>query len=219
MIGRIEALFRRMRRAVSRSEWPARLLRLPVSKGPPTHPGLIMIQIDGLSQTEFDKAVKQGELPFLRRLKRREHYRTYQLYSGLPATTPAVQGELFYGVKGAVPAFGFRDRKSHKTVRMYEPDAAAAVEQRLSDGDNEPLLKGGSAYSDIFTGGADEAHFCPSSLGWGSALRSANPLVVVLLVVTNLYSFVRIGVLLLLETILAIADFARGLTRGYDFFK
>jgi len=132
------------------------------------HHDLIMIQINGLSQTEFGKAVKQGELAFLRRLKRREHYRTHQLCSGLPATTPAFRGELFYGVKSAVPAFGFRYRKSYKIVCM----AAADVEKRLSNGDNEPLLKGGSAYNDIFTGDADEAHFCPSSLGRGPALRS-----------------------------------------------
>jgi len=219
LIGRIEASLRRLRRAMSRSEWLARLLQLSISKGPSTRPGLVMIQIDGLSQSEFDTAIERGELPFLRRLLNREHYRTFQLYSGLPATTPAVQGELFYGVKGVVPAFSFRHRKFGRIVRMYEPDVAADVEQRLSDSDNEPLLKGGSAYSDNFTGGADEAHFCPSSLGWGPALRSANPLVVGLLVVTNLYSFLRIGALLLLEIGLAIADFARGLTRGYDFFK
>ncbi len=218
MIGRIEASLRRLRRAMSRSEWLARLLQLSISKGPGTRPGLIMVQIDGLSQTEFDTAMERGELPFLRRLLNQEHYRTFQLYSGLPATTPAVQGELFYGVKGVVPAFSFRHRKFGRIVRMYEPDTAADVEQRLAGGDNEPLLKDGSAYSDNFTGGADEAHFCPSSLGWGSALRSANPLVVGLLVLTNLYSFLRAGVLLLLEIGLAIADFVRGTIHGYDFF-
>jgi hypothetical protein len=178
-----------------------------------------MIQIDGLSQKEFDKALKQGELPFLQRIKRCEHYQTHQLYSGLPATTPAFQGELFYGVKGAVPAFSFKDRKSQKIVRMYQSDAAAHVEKRLTRGDNEPLVRGGSAYSDIFTGGADEAHFCPSSLGWGPALRFANPLVVVLLAVINFYSFLRIGALLLLEFALAAVDLTRGLVRGYDFLK
>ena len=219
MIGRIEASLRRLRRSMSRSEWLARLLQLSISKGPGTRPGLIMIQIDGLSQTEFDTAIERGELPFLRRLLNQEHYRSFKLYSGLPATTPAVQGELFYGVKAVVPAFSFRHRKFNRIVRMYEPDAAADIEQRLVDSGHEPLLKGGSAYSDNFTGGSDEAHFCPSSLGWGTVLRSANPLAVALLVLTNLYSFLRVSVLLFVEIGLAIADFARGLTHGYDFFK
>jgi hypothetical protein len=95
MLSRIETFFRRLRRNLSRSVWLARLLRLPVSEGSPTRPGLIMIQIDGLAHPQFERALKHGELPFLRRLLRREHYQLHAHYSGLPSTTPAVQGELF----------------------------------------------------------------------------------------------------------------------------
>lgn len=219
MIGRIELLLRRLRRNLSRSVWLSRLLQLPVSEGSPTRPGLILIQIDGLSQPQFERALKRREMPFLRRLLRREHYRQHAHYSGLPATTPAVQAELFYGVKGAVPAFSFRDHNTDQIIRMYEPDAAADVEALCADRDTEALLKGGSAYSDNFTGGADESHFCPSSMGWGPALRGANPLVLLAFLLSNLYSFLRIGALLFLELGLALADFVRGLARGQHFIK
>lgn len=219
MIGRIETFLRRMRRSISRSEWLARLLRLPISSGAGTRPGLIMIQIDGLSQREFERAIKRGELPFLHRLIQREHYHVHRQYSGLPASTPAFQGELFYGVKGVVPAFSFRDPDSRKIVRMYEPEAAARIERILMDSGNEPLLKGGSAYADNFTGGAEESHFCPSSLGWGPAFRSANPITLGLLLISNAYSFLRVGVLLLLELILAVVDFVRGVNLGHNFFR
>jgi len=63
MLGRIETMLRRLRRNLSRSVWLARLLRLPLSEGAPTRPGLIMIQIDGLSQPQFERALKHGELP------------------------------------------------------------------------------------------------------------------------------------------------------------
>src|SRR4030042_4504544 len=128
MLSRIETLFRRLRRNLSRSVWLARLLRLPVSEGSPTRPGLVMIQIDGLSHPQFERALNRGELPFLRRLIRREHYHLHAHYSGLPSTTPPAQAELFYGVKGAVPAFSFRDQESRRIVRMYEPDTAARGE-------------------------------------------------------------------------------------------
>src|SRR5690554_6447216 len=105
MIDRAERLLRDFRRQLSRSQWMTRLLRLPVSKGPPTRPGLLMIQIDGLSRHEFDAALRMGELPFLAELIDREHYDVHSLYSGLPSSTPAVQAELFYGVRCAVPAF------------------------------------------------------------------------------------------------------------------
>lgn len=219
MIARIEIGLRRLRHRLSRSVWLARLLRLPVSAGAPTRPGLVMIQIDGLSRPEFERALARGELPFLRRLMAREQYRTHSHYAGLPATTPAVQAELFYGVTGAVPAFSFLDRESGEVVRMYDPEAAARVEARLvADGD-EPLLKGGSAYADVFTGGAAESHFCPASMGWGPTLRAANPLVVTAFLLANLYSFLRVGVLMLLELGLALVDCVRGLRRGYDLLK
>lgn len=219
MLSRIETFFRRLRRDLSRSVWLARLLRLPVSEGSPTRPGLIMIQIDGLSHPQFERALNRGELPFLRRLLRREHYRLHHHYSGLPATTPAVQAELFYGVKGAVPAFSFRDRESRRIVRMFEPDTAARVETRLAGSGNEALLKDGSAYADCYSGGAAESHFCPSSMGWGSTLRAANPLVLLAFLLSNFYSFLRVAILLVMELGLALHDFVRGLIAGHDVLK
>jgi len=219
MLGRIETMLRRLRRNLSRSVWLARLLRLPVSEGAPTRPGLIMVQIDGLSQPQFERALKHGELPFLKRLIKREHFQLHAHYSGLPSTTPAVQAELFYGVKGAVPAFSFRDHESQRIVRMYEPDAAARVEALYTGAGHEPLLKDGSAYSDNFTGGAAESHFCPSSMGWGPTLRAANPLVLLAFLLSNFYSFLRVAVLLLMEFGLALVDVVRGLSRGYDFAR
>lgn len=219
MLSRIETFFRRLRRNLSRSVWLARLLRLPVSEGSPTRPGLIMIQIDGLSRPQLERALGRGELPFLRRLLKREHYHSHAHYSGLPSTTPAVQAELFYGVKSAVPAFAFRDHESRRIVRMYEPEVAARVEALHAGNGNEALLAGGSAYSDNYTGGAAESHFCPSSMGWGPTLRAANPLVLLAFLISNFYSFLRVAVLLLMELGLSLLDFGRGLVAGQDFFK
>jgi len=176
VLARLEGLYRRIRRGFSRSVWLARLLRLPDSAGPVTRPGLVMIQIDGLSQQQFERALERGEMPFLRRLLKREHYRVHAHYSGLPSTTPAVQAELFYGVAAAVPAFSYRDRESSATVRMYEPEAASQVEARLAAAGGEALLGGGSAYSNTYTGGAAESHFCASAMGWGATLRAMKTL-------------------------------------------
>lgn len=219
MIGRIETFLRRLRRAFSRSEWLARLLWLPLSRGTETAPGLVMIQIDGLSQRELERAMERGEMPFLLRLIKREHYRLHRQYAGVPAATAAFQGELFYGVKGAVPGFNFMERASGHLVRMFEPAAAARVERELETNGGEPLLQGGSAYVDNYTGGAAEPHFCPSSQGWGPALRAANPLTVAFLIISNAYSFLRTAVLLVLELVLAVADCARGLIGGQDVLK
>ena len=55
-------------------------------------------------------------MPFLSRMIHKENYELATFYSGLPATTPAVQGELYYNVRCAVPSFGFLDRQ------RVEPD-------------------------------------------------------------------------------------------------
>ena len=102
---------------------------------------------------------------------------------------------------------------------MFEPDTAARIEAMLTNPDHEPLLKEGSAYSDIYTGGAAEPHFCSSSMGWGPALRAANPLVLLIFLLSNLYSCLRMAVLFFIELGLAWVDFVRGLVRGHDFVK
>lgn len=218
MIYQLEVLLRRVRRWFNRSEWAIRLLRLSPSRETTSEPGLVMIQIDGLGRNQLQRALAAGRMPFLKRLLEHEHYELHDFYPGVPTSTPAVQGELFYGIKAAVPAFSYRDSSQGRIVRMYEPTAAAELEQRLAEG-TEPLLKDGACYSNIFTGGAAEAHFCPAALGWGAALRAANPLAVGLVLITNFYSFLRTALLLVVEFALALVDFVRGIIDGQDLIK
>lgn len=218
MIDRIERALRGVRRRLSRSEWMARLLRLPASATAGDRPGLVMVQIDGLSRPEFERALAAGELPFLGGLIARDRYAVHSVYAGVPSSTAAVQAELFYGARGAVPGFNFLDGDSGALVRMFEPDTAARIEARLIESAGEPLLAGGSCYVDNFTGGAAEPHFCPASRGW-PRLGEAPLAVRILFVVLNLFSFVRIAALLALELILAIVDCVRGLIAGQDLWR
>lgn len=196
----------------------ARLLGLPASGAAGDRPGLVMVQIDGLSQPEFERALAAGELPFLSDLIAREHYAVHPMYAGVPSSTAAVQAELFYGARGAVPGFNFLDSDSGALVRMFEPDTAARIEARLAARGGEPLLAGGSCYVDNFTGGAAEPHFCPASRGWPRLGEASLP-VRILFVVLNLFSFVRIAALLALELVLAIVDCVRGLIAGQDLWR
>lgn len=222
MIGRAESAVRALRRVFSRTTWIVRLFNLsscpdiPESlktASAPWSDGLVLVQIDGLSKTSFKKAIDTGRMPFLASLIDKEHYRADSFYSGLPSSTPAVQAELFYGVKTAVPAFGYIDRESGNLHRMYEPDSAREVEQRIS-GNATPLLLGGSAYCDVYTGGAEDAHFCASSMGWGDVFRGIRPLA--WLGVAALYStvLVRSIVLIGVELFIGLIDVVRGIFAG-----
>ena len=74
MITRIEAFIGRTRRMFSRSEWAIKLLGLKKHERGADTFGLVMVQIDGLSLKQFNRAIQRGNLPFLKSLQRRESY-------------------------------------------------------------------------------------------------------------------------------------------------
>ena len=213
MITRISVYIRRFKRWLNRSYWAIRLFHLSKSSGTEATPGLVMIQIDGLSQKQFRRALKEGNMPFLKRLLEQEQYIEHAHYSGVPSTTPAVQGELFYGVKGCVPAFNFMERKTNQTFIMFDPKSAEEIEGRLAR-ENVPLLEGGSSYSNIFCGGAAEAHFCAAAFGLKGFFKVLNPFTWMMVSIFHIDILIRTAALLVIETFLALYDSIRGTLVG-----
>ncbi|MDX2185829.1 MAG: endonuclease/exonuclease/phosphatase family protein [Opitutaceae bacterium] len=220
MLTEIGARLRRLRRRFSRAEFEVDRLRLERSQVPTHSPGLLLIQIDGLSRIEFDRAIVSGRLPYLSRLLRREGCRLHTFYSGQPATTPAVQGELFYGVKAAVPAFNFFDRAAKAIGVMYNPDSAKRVEAQLAE-KNEGLLKDGSSWSNIYTGGAtqEQSHFCGASMGFSDLWKTGKIRNIFLFGILHFPSFLRLLALLPVEFVIACVDAVRGLRKGENLYR
>ncbi len=218
MIGKIESFFLKLRRGLSRNEWLVRLLGLSRAEGTESEVGIVLIQIDGLARPQLEKALSHRRMPFLKKLIKKEHYDLHTLYTGLPSNTPAFQGELFYGIRTCVPAFSFRNRETGEIIKMFEPGSASAIQEKLEK-KGEGLLKDGCAYSNIFSGGAAESTFCAATLDWGKSLRGANPLSMAIFIFWNIWSFIRVGLLLVVETVLAVVDFFRGLIAGHDLWK
>jgi endonuclease/exonuclease/phosphatase family metal-dependent hydrolase len=217
VIPRLFVRLRRIRRWFNRSERAVNWLGLSRDQGQSHEPGLVMIQIDGLGREQFERALAKGRLPFLRRLMKREGYSLKSLYAGVPSTTPAVQAELFYGKKSALPAFSYLDPADSSVVRLYDPPAAKRLEQTLAL-EADGLTKGGAAYGNIFGGGAEEAetHFCVSALGWSELRRGLNPLTYLLLILMNFMSVLRVLALIVAELGLSIVDFVKGVRSGQD---
>ena len=203
-------------RLLSLPEWSARLLRLPIIEDAEAEPGLVLIQIDGLSKDQLMAAIERGAAPFLRGLIQKEFYKVYSHYPGLPTSTPSVQGELFYGIKQCVPAFTFFDKEANRVFRMYDSDAAIEIEQRLTS-QGEGLLKQGSSYSNIYSGGAEETHFCAGVLGWSRIWKDVNPVNLMVVFVAHMPSFIRMSALIIWELGLGIAEFFRGIFKGRKF--
>jgi len=213
MITFIHAWWLRLRRKLSRSEWAIKLLRLSRSSDQPDAPGLIICQIDGLARRQFEAALATKRMPFLQMLLDRENYQLRSFYSGLPSTTSAVQGELFYGKKTAVPAYSFVSRTLQQIMVMIHSDAMAAVDSRLMR-HGKGLLEDGAMYCCVYSGGACESHLTPTSIGWDGGFRHGNFFATLAVAVLHLYSLLRIMLLLLLELALAGIDCIRGLISG-----
>lgn len=207
-----------LRRKLSRSEWAIRHLRLPVSENTGEEPGLLLIQIDGLARAEVEKAMAAGRMPFLAGLHRRSRYGLATFYPGLPSSTPAVQAELFYGVRTGVPAFSFQNRASGEIGSMFDPELAREFEKQFA-GMGENLLKGGSSWSNIYSGGAaqEECHFCISSLGMENLFRRSRAGSRLIFALLHFPAVLRIAGLVTLELALGLGDALWGLCRGQPF--
>lgn len=178
-------------------------------------PGLLLIQIDGLSRTELEKAMTGGRMPFLASLHQRGKYGLTTFYPGLPSTTPAVQAELFYGVRAGVPAFSFQNRATGKIVTMFDPELVREFEADFS-ARGEPLLRGGSSWSNIYSGGAapEECHFCISTFGVEKWYQGRHFLAKAVFSLLHLPSLLRIAGLLAVEFVLGLGDALAGLLKG-----
>ena len=218
MITRCTAIWSRVRRALSPTQWFVRWLRLPRADTGGQQRGLLLVQIDGLSRKQLERAVANGRMPFLASLLKREHYTLHDLYSGLPSSTPGVQGELFYGPRCAVPAFGFRNHRNGRIEKMFSRDATSEV-QRALERQGRGVLQGGSAYCNIYGGGADETHFCASSLGWDEVITAARPYRLAVLLLWHFGSVVKTLGLVLLELVLALGGFFRGTLSGREYWQ
>ncbi len=211
-------IWRDFRRRLTRNEWAIRLLGLSRSPDRSTDPGLILVQIDGLSRHQLERALQQNRMPFLRSLLDAEQYVNHILYSGLPASTAAVQAELFYGVPAVIPAFGFRDHRTGALVRMNASEVARDVETRLRRV-RPGLLEGGSSYGNVFSGGASAEHYCATSIGWSEFLGTVNPLKLVIVMLLNILMFLRVTGLMMVELVLALLDWLRGIVPFRQFLQ
>lgn len=207
--------FRKTKQWINRHEWQRSLLGLPFSSVPKNRRGLVLIQIDGLSFPDLKRALAKKYMPFLSQLLDRENYRLWPLFSGIPSNTPAFQGEFFFGQPQCVPAFQYRDRDTGEVRTMFDKYSAFEVEKRLLEKD-PGLMEGGSAYGNIFSGGAKEAYICASTADWVHILKAWNPYSLLITFLFDPFKLIRTLFLCVTEAILSIFDFFRGSLSGQD---
>ncbi len=128
--------------------------------------GFIALQIDGLGYYVLQSALSRRFTPFLWRLVHRRGWRLSRVRVGLPATTPASQLAMFYGINDEVPGFRWFDRATgtlqiSKTSQVCA-DVEAAARHRSPHGG---ILRHGSGYCNMFAAEADHTALTLATLG------------------------------------------------------
>ena len=121
-----------------------------------TAPGVVFIQIDGLSAPLFRWSLQAGGMPTLDRWIRSGTHHVVAWRAQLPPTTPASQAGILHGRTDAVPAFRWYDRKLGRLTVTNRPADAARVEKGLTDG-RGLLADGGVSIGNIFSGDAPKS--------------------------------------------------------------
>jgi hypothetical protein len=128
-----------------------------------THRRLLIVQIDGLSESALRLGLARGRMPFLRHMLDRHGYRLEPMSVGVPTSTPAFQMAAMYGVPPNIPGFHYYDRERGGDIHFPRSGHAAWVEERQAAG-RPGIVRGGSTYGCVFTGGADNNFFSFTSL-------------------------------------------------------
>lgn len=116
-------------------------------------PGLLVVQLDGVSLPVLRQAITAGSMPTVSRWVRSGSHGLRGWHTGVPATTPAGQAALLHGDVTAVPGFRWFDKERGRLLVMSRPADAALVEEELSDG-RGLLADGGTSVSNLFSGDA-----------------------------------------------------------------
>jgi len=114
-------------------------------------PGLLVVQLDGVSLPVLRQAVTAGSMPTVSRWIRSGTHELRGWHTGVPATTPAGQAALLHGDVTSVPGFRWFDKERGRLLVMSRPADAAIVEAELSDG-RGLLADGGTSVSNLFSG-------------------------------------------------------------------
>jgi len=134
---------------------------------------LLLLHLDGVGSSQLDAALREGYVPNIAQLLESGRYAVSPCRAGAPTSTPAFQAGLLYGVQGDIPGYTWFDKRRRRAVRMDSSEDARRLEDDLEKR-GDPLLRGGSVYCSIFSGGAPRRwalsgifdKLTPEDFGW-----------------------------------------------------
>jgi len=151
-----ESVYRNVMRRIVRRSHPAAATTIP---------GLIFIELDGLSGSLAERAMQEGFLPTLARWAGAGSHRMEHWDCGVPSQTSSVQAGILFGYNHDIPGFRWFDKSTGVMMVSNDPRDAMRIEQRVSQGSGL-LRTDGISVCNMFTGDA------PRSIATISAFSS-----------------------------------------------
>ena len=126
-------------------------------------PGVIFLEIDGLSHDALRRAMAAGKARTMRRWVESGSHRLVGWECDLSSQTSASQAGILHGNNNGIPAFRWFDKDLGRVVVSSKPGDLGVLEHALSNGDGL-LARGGTARASMLSGDADEVMMVASRL-------------------------------------------------------
>ena len=115
------------------------------------YPGLIMLEIDGLSINTLKKAIDKKKMPTLKKWIEEENYTLTRWETDLSSQTGASQAGILHGNNRNIVAYRWVEKENDNTIMVSgKLSDAPLIEERISDG--KGLLVNGISVANMFSG-------------------------------------------------------------------
>jgi hypothetical protein len=121
-----------------------------------TTPGLVLLEIDGLSEPVLRQALASGLMPTVQRWLASGSHQMLGWECDLSSQTSASQAGILLGTNRNIPAFRWYEKETGRIMVSNHPDMAAEIERRLSNGQGL-LAQHGVSCGNMFSGDAPDS--------------------------------------------------------------
>jgi len=126
-------------------------------------PGLLIMEIDGLSEPVLRSALESGAMPFVNRLIESGSHIQGGWQTTAASTTTVTQAGILHGRWQDIPGFRWWDRDLGQLINFLDPEDARIIEDLIS-GPDDLLASDGASIANLFSGGAPRTVLTASHL-------------------------------------------------------
>ena len=128
-----------------------------------TSPGVVIVQIDGLSFPVLAHQIRAGRVPHIARWVRSGRMALNEWEVLLPSQTSASQAGILHGNNDGIPAFRWWDKRTGRLLVSNHPEDATEIQRRISNGEGL-LSNDGASVGNLMSGDAVRSYITMATL-------------------------------------------------------